>query len=91
MPYFLFTGLLVDRIAEQAGAWAHAHPGTEVVVGRHMGVDPRLVDLAWHRYDEAVGGPVRMNCDGCVHRAPMPGYEHRVGASPAIAVRSAED
>jgi precorrin isomerase/sirohydrochlorin ferrochelatase len=82
VPYFLFTGLLVERIAEQARAWASAHPGIEVVVGGHMGVDPRLVELAWHRYDESAGGPVQMNCDGCVYREPLPGYEHRVGAPP---------
>jgi sirohydrochlorin cobaltochelatase len=85
VPYFLFAGLLVDRISDQAHAWAAAHDDTEVVVGGHMGVDPRLVELVWHRYDEVAGGPVHMNCDGCLHRTPLPGYESRVGVAPPTA------
>jgi precorrin isomerase/sirohydrochlorin ferrochelatase len=78
VPYFLFDGLLVERIGQQVAAWASAHPRCTTATGHHMGVDPRLVDLAWFRYDEAAGGPVHMNCDGCLYRTPLPGYEHRV-------------
>jgi precorrin isomerase/sirohydrochlorin ferrochelatase len=80
VPYFLFDGLLVERITDQVATWAAGHPECATVTGAHMGVDPRLVGLAWHRFDEANGGPVHMNCDGCLYRAPLPGYEHRVGA-----------
>ena len=31
------------------------------------------------RYNEAVEGTVLMNCDVCTYRAPLPGYEARVG------------
>lgn len=79
VPYFLFTGVLVERIAELTARWGAAHPDTAVAVGRHMGIDDRLVELAWARYDEALGGPVQMNCDGCLYRVALPGYEHRVG------------
>ena len=79
VPYFLCTGVLVERIGELASNWASAHPDTKVAVGRHMGADPRLVELAWSRYDEALGAPVTMNCDGCLYRIALPGYEHRVG------------
>jgi precorrin isomerase/sirohydrochlorin ferrochelatase len=82
VPYFLFTGLLVERIGEVARAWAGGHPDTEVALGAHMGIDDRLVELTWSRYDEALGEPVTMNCDGCLYRAPLPGYEHRVGTRP---------
>ncbi len=75
VPYFLFTGLLVERIGRQAAHFAAEHPGTEVVVAPHMGVDDRLADLVWERYDEVLSGPVRMNCDGCLHRVDLPGYE----------------
>ena len=61
VPYFLFTGVLVERIGEQAvAAGATPHP--------HLGVDPRLVDLVFERYREAAGGKARMNCDGCKYR-----------------------
>src|SRR3954468_2632960 len=37
VPYFLFTGILVDRIHEQVAAWAADHPTVEVRVGPEMG------------------------------------------------------
>jgi precorrin isomerase/sirohydrochlorin ferrochelatase len=77
VPYFLFTGVLVERIGRQVEAWAEDHPDCEVVVGRHIGVDERLVDLVWQRFDEARSGPVHMNCDGCLHRVAPPGEEYR--------------
>ena len=79
VPYFLFHGLLVDRIAEQVRAWNDDHPDTEVVCGRQMGIDARLVGLTWARYDELAHGEVSMNCDGCLYRTPLPGYANRVG------------
>ena len=86
VPYFLFTGLLVERIGETAREWAGQHPDTVVAVGPHMGIDGRLVELAWSRYDEALGAPVTMNCDGCLYRVPLPGYEHRVGIRPSASL-----
>ncbi len=77
VPYFLFTGVLVERVGEDARRWAVEHPDTEVGVGAHIGIDDRIVELAWSRYDEALGAPVLMNCDGCLYRVPLPGYEHR--------------
>lgn len=84
VPYFLFTGVLVERIVALARAWAAAHPEVEVAVGAPIGIDERLVELAWSRYDEALGAPVTMNCDGCLYRVPLPGYEHRVGTRPPL-------
>jgi sirohydrochlorin ferrochelatase len=80
MPYFLFTGVLVDRIREQTAAWAAAHPDVEVTGGSELGPDPRLARLVLERYREAVEGDVRMNCDCCTYRVALPGYEARVGA-----------
>jgi sirohydrochlorin ferrochelatase len=83
VPYFLFTGLLVERIGELVNLWAAGHEDTEVALGAHMGIDDRIVELVWERYDEALGAPVTMNCDGCLYRVPLPGYEHRVGIRPS--------
>jgi cobalt/nickel transport system ATP-binding protein len=80
IPYFLFTGILVDRIADQTQAWADQHPDIDVRMGPELGADPRLAELVLERYREAVEGPVRMNCDCCTYRTPLPGYEGRVGA-----------
>lgn len=80
VPYFLFTGVLVDRIRHQTSAWALAHPGVDVAHGPELGSDPRLARLVLERYQEAVDGDVRMNCDCCTYRVALPGYEERVGA-----------
>lgn len=68
VPYFLFTGILVERMARQSRLWASEHGGLEVRTGRHLGPDPRIAQLVWERYGEAVRGEARMNCDCCVHR-----------------------
>lgn len=77
VPYFLFTGILVDRIATQVGDWAAAHRGVDTRPGPHLGADARIARLVVDRYHEARAGEARMNCDLCVYRHPLPGYEHR--------------
>ena len=80
VPYFLFTGVLVDRISVQARAWAESHPDVEVTVGPHLGPVAPVADVVLERYHEALVGGAVMNCDLCVYRTPLPGHEHRVGA-----------
>jgi len=80
VPYFLFSGVLVDRIHDQTTEWATAHPDIDVRHGPHLGADPRIATLLLDRYREALAGDARMNCDLCVYRTAMPGHEHRVGA-----------
>jgi sirohydrochlorin cobaltochelatase len=79
LPYFLFTGILPDRVREQTRAWAAAHPETEVRSADVIGPEPELLDLVWERYEEAAKGAVRMNCDACVYRIALPGFEDKVG------------
>ncbi len=76
VPYFLFTGVLVDRIRAQTTAWAAAHPPLDVRHGPHLGADARIARLVLERYGEALAGDVRMNCDLCIYRVALPGYEH---------------
>jgi cobalt/nickel transport system ATP-binding protein len=80
VPFFLFTGILVDRIGAQVAAWSAEHPDIEVRAGAEMGPDRRLARLVLDRYREAQAGEVRMNCDLCSYRVALPGYDDRVGA-----------
>ncbi len=78
--YFLFAGVLEERIREQTGAFAAAHPDVEVRYAGYFGPDAKVADLLMERYAEAVQGDIRMNCDVCVHRVALPGFEEKVGA-----------
>lgn len=80
LPYFLFTGVLPARIVAQS-AEAAAGSGLEVSVAPVIGDCDALADLVLERYAEAVRGPVAANCDACVYRIALPGFEHRVGAA----------
>jgi sirohydrochlorin cobaltochelatase len=77
--YFLFPGVLPDRVAEQAARYAAAHPGLDVAVADVLGDCDEVAALVCERYHEALSGDIRMNCDMCVYRIAMPGFEHRVG------------
>jgi sirohydrochlorin cobaltochelatase len=79
LPYFLFTGILPDRVRLQTEGWAAAHPEVEVRSADVIGPEPELLDLVWERYTEAVEGDLRMNCDSCVYRIALPGFEDKVG------------
>ncbi|HEY4375760.1 MAG TPA: sirohydrochlorin chelatase, partial [Acidimicrobiales bacterium] len=85
VPLFLFSGVLVDRIAEHAASWAADHPDTQVVTGGPLGPDARLADLVIERFGEPQHGDVRMNCDVCSYRVRLPGYEERVGMPLSLA------
>jgi sirohydrochlorin cobaltochelatase len=79
LPYFLFTGILPDRVRMQTEGWASAHPEVEVLSADVIGPTEELVDLVMERYREAVKGDLRMNCDSCVYRVALPGFEDKVG------------
>jgi sirohydrochlorin cobaltochelatase len=77
--YFLFPGVLPDRVAEQAAAYAAAHPELDIRYTDVLGDCDEIAALVYERYHEALSGDIRMNCDVCVYRIAMPGFEHRVG------------
>jgi sirohydrochlorin cobaltochelatase len=77
--YFLLPGVLPDRVAEQAAAYAAAHPELDIRCADVLGDCDEIAALVYERYHEALTGDIRMNCDMCVYRIAMPGFEHRVG------------
>jgi sirohydrochlorin cobaltochelatase len=92
LPFFLFPGILPTRIHTQVRDWLEANSdvdsgvdpglGVEVTVADVIGDCDELADLVIERYIEADGrgaAPVGMNCDACVYRIALPGFEARVG------------
>lgn len=79
-PYFLFTGVLVRRIAATVAAFAASVHAPDVRLASHLGADPRLVRALAERADEAIEGAAVMNCGLCRYRVPIPGHEAVLGA-----------
>jgi sirohydrochlorin cobaltochelatase len=80
LPYFLFPGVLPDRVAAEARAYAADHPDLDIRCADIIGDCDGLADLVVERYEEIMTGDIRMNCDTCVYRIALPGFEGRVGA-----------
>jgi sirohydrochlorin cobaltochelatase len=71
----------LERIRRQSEEFAERNPGVSVSYGGYFGPHGRIADLVVQRYREAIDGDIRMNCDVCVHRVALPGFEEKVGAS----------
>lgn len=80
LPWFLFAGALPDRIVEQSRSWAADHPEVDVRCADVLGPTPALAELVVERAAEIAGGDLRMNCDACMYRIALPGFEARRGA-----------
>jgi sirohydrochlorin cobaltochelatase len=79
VPYFLYTGILVKRIAETVAEMAAMHPQCEFRVAQHLGLDMRLDMLAQHMIEQTRNGKATVNCDMCQYRVPFFGREALVG------------
>ena len=68
LPYFLFTGILMERMIDQTGEFNEAHPETRAVVADYMGFHPYLAEIVARRLEETLDGDIKMNCDLCQYR-----------------------
>lgn len=68
LPYFLFTGVLMKRMAESLEAWAERQPDVRFTLAEYFGFHPLLKEVFKERVAEALQGTVKMNCDTCQYR-----------------------
>ena len=78
-PYFLFTGILVDRIYEHTDRVAARHPQIEFVKAGYLNDHPLVVETFLERIDEILNGANLMNCALCKYRVQVLGFEAEVG------------
>jgi len=70
LPYYLFTGTLISRIAEQHKHLQAQYPSIRFGLGHYLGFEPEIFKLL----DENVkalqqsGNKAMMECDGCSYR-----------------------
>jgi len=77
--WFIATGVLIDRVRDQYRTFSDT-TGIEVVDAGYLVPGPEVASLVLARANEAVNGPVIVNCDTCAYRRSFPGIEDRVGA-----------
>lgn len=78
-PYFLFTGILVQRIYDHTDAVAARHPDIEFVKAGYLNDHPAVLDAFAERVQEILDGENLMNCKLCKYRAQVLGFEAEVG------------
>jgi len=78
-PYFLFTGILVQRIYDYTDKVAALHPEIEFVKAGYLNDHPLVLDVFKHRVEEILTGDNNMNCQMCKYRTQVLGFEAEVG------------
>ena len=78
-PYFLFSGVLVQRVYQHTDRVAADHTGIEFLAADYLGNHPLVVDTFQERIDEILVGNTAMNCSLCKYRAQVLGFENEVG------------
>lgn len=80
-PYFLFTGILVNRIYNWVDEAAKAHPDMEFIKASYLGHHPKVIETFLSRVEGVLEGSGTMNCQLCKYREQIIGHEADVGAA----------
>ncbi len=89
LPYYLFTGSLMERIKRQMTHLRQQYPRLRFAQGAYFGFEDEIFDLLEQRVREGQAGTGLMPCDGCKYRElardgsglhhhhdPAPGHGH---------------
>jgi sirohydrochlorin cobaltochelatase len=80
-PYFLFTGILIDRIYGFTDKVASAHPEIQFVKAGYLNDHPQVLETFAERIMEQVSDAPPPNCAMCKYRTQILGFEAEVGAA----------
>jgi sirohydrochlorin cobaltochelatase len=80
-PYFLFTGILVQRIFDATDEVAARHGAIEFVKAPYLNDHPAVIETFVERIEQILTGDVAMNCQLCKYRTQVLGFEAEVGAA----------
>ena len=78
-PYFLFSGILVDRIYGFADEVAVRTPQVNFIKASYLNDHDNVIASFVERVHEILTGDNAMNCALCKYRAVVPGFEDEVG------------
>jgi sirohydrochlorin cobaltochelatase len=83
LPYFLFGGRLITRIANQLAAFAKHHSWISTRLAAPLRIHSGVLDTLGQRLGEAVSGISQLPCDNCQYRVPMAPVVNNVGGLKA--------
>ncbi|MGB7085006.1 MAG: sirohydrochlorin chelatase [Phormidesmis sp.] len=76
LPYFMFTGVLMEKIDVIAAQQQAQYPEIDVAALPEMGIHPQLIKVLRDREIETQLGQVAMNCELCKFRLTAVGEGH---------------
>ncbi len=85
LPYYLFTGSLMERIKRQMEHLRRQYPRLRFAQGAYFGFEDEIFDLLEQRVREGQAGTGLMPCDGCKYRELArdgSGGHHHHGPTP---------
>ena len=80
-PYFLFAGILIDRIFGFTDQVAAQHPDIEFVKAGYLNDHPLVLETFAERVTEQIAEVVPPTCGTCKYRTQILGFEGEVGAA----------
>ncbi|MGK4007856.1 CbiX/SirB N-terminal domain-containing protein [Sorangium sp. So ce1036] len=84
LPYFLFAGRLMTKLAGQVERFAATYPWIRAALAPHLGRSGALYGLIDERARQALAGEAPLPCDTCMYRTALPGLAREVGGLKAM-------
>lgn len=75
-PYFMFTGVLMERIHDMVERFKQEQPDTRFVVSRYFEFHDRFLEVIAERIRQGHEGEMMMACDTCVYRIEAASHHH---------------
>lgn len=88
-PYFLFTGILIDRIYGFTDKVAVAHPDIQFVKAGYLNDHPKVLETFAERVTEQLGTVPPPNCGACPYREQVLSLEGGAHRHVHVAERAA--
>lgn len=78
-PYFLFGGILIDRIYGFTDLVAQRNPEIQFLKASYLNDHPLVLEVFADRAKDILSGDTAMNCSLCKYRTNVLGFEDEVG------------
>lgn len=56
LPYFLFTGILMKRMAHMATEFSKEYPNIDITIANYFGYHPKLQNVLLERLQQTIDG-----------------------------------